>query len=70
MTLLGGVVLVKLVWPCGRTCVTVGAGFEVSGAQGMHSAAHSLLLLPLDQEVKLLAASLAPYLSAHCHVLL
>jgi hypothetical protein len=46
--------------------VTVGAGFEVSYAQAMPNVAHSLLLLPADQDVELWAPS-APRLPGHCH---
>jgi hypothetical protein len=39
--------------------VSVGAGTEVSYAQDTSSVARSLLLLPVDQDVKLSAPSLA-----------
>ena len=35
-------------------------GFEISSAQAMSSVAHSLLLLPSDQDVELSAPSLPP----------
>ena len=47
-----------------RMCITVWVGFEVSYAQAMPSVEHSLLLLPVDQDVELLV----PSLPAHCHV--
>ena len=39
-----------------------GAGFEVSYAQARPSAAHSLLLLPADQDVELSTPFSAPFL--------
>ena len=47
-------------------CVTVGVGFEVSYAEAVPSVAHSLLLLPGDQDVELLAL-LASCQPACCH---
>ena len=44
----------------------MGAGFEVSYAQAMSSVAHSLLLLPVDQAVGILAPP-TPCLPACCH---
>jgi hypothetical protein len=44
-----------------------GVDFEVSYAQAMPSVAHSLLLLSVDQDVKLSAPSLAPSLPGYCH---
>ena len=43
-------------------------GFEVSYAQAMPSVAHSLLLLSVDQDVKLSAPSLALCLSECFHI--
>ena len=43
------------------------AGFQVIYAQAMPTAVHSLLLLPVDQDVEL-SAPPAPCLPAHCHV--
>jgi hypothetical protein len=40
----------------------VGAGFEVSDTQAGPSVAHSLLLLPVDQDVELSAPSPVPCL--------
>ena len=45
-----GVALLEWVWPCWRKCVTIQAGFEVSDIICM---AHSLSLLPVDQDVAL-----------------
>jgi hypothetical protein len=45
-----------------------GGGFEVSYAQVMLSVVHSLLLLPLDQNVELLGPSPAPWLPMFHHV--
>jgi hypothetical protein len=45
----------------------MGAGFVVSYAQAMHSVTHSLLLLPVDQDVDLSAPS-APCLPTPCHL--
>jgi hypothetical protein len=59
VTLLGGVALLEEV--CHR-----GVGFEVSNTQAIPSMTHSLLLLPVEQDVELLAPS-APYLTAPCH---
>jgi hypothetical protein len=57
-----GVVLLE------EVCHYGGRGdFEVFYAQAMPSAAHSLLLLPLDQNVEF-SAPLAPCLSTLCHV--
>ena len=39
-------------WPCWRKFVTVGVGFEVSYAAAIPSVVHSLLLLPVDQDVE------------------
>jgi hypothetical protein len=44
----------------------VGAGFEVCSAQALLSVAHSLLLLPADQDVEPLVPSLASGLPEHC----
>ena len=44
----------------------MGVSFEVSYAQAMPSMAYSLLLLPADQDVELLAPP-APCLPAYCH---
>ena len=44
----------------------MGVGFKVSYAQPIPSVAHSLLLLPADQDVEL-SASPVPYLPACCH---
>jgi hypothetical protein len=45
----------------------MGVGFEVFCAQATPSVAHSLLSLPLDQDVVLLASSPAPCLAAWGH---
>ena len=42
-------------------------GFEISYVQATPSVAHSLLLLPSDQDVEVLALSPAPSLPACCH---
>jgi hypothetical protein len=61
------------VWPHWIRCDLVGgslslveAGFEISYAQATPSVAHTLLLLPGDQEVEFSALP-APCLPAHCH---
>jgi hypothetical protein len=46
----------------------VGVGFEVSYAQDMLSVAHSLSLLPVDQNVELFTPSLVSCLPACYHV--
>lgn len=50
-----------------RKCVTVGTGFGVSYVQATPSVVHSLLLLPVDQDVDLSAPFLVPCLAALCH---
>ena len=57
--------LLEEVWSW-RKCVTVGLGFEVSYTQATPSVAHSPLLLPLDQDIGLLAPP-APCLPGCCH---
>jgi hypothetical protein len=47
---LGGVILLEEVCHCG-------VGFEVSYAQAMSSITHSLLPMPVDQDVELSASS-------------
>ena len=46
----------------------MGTAFEVSYAQAMPSVAHSLLLLPVDQDVELSAPFPALCLLGSCHV--
>ena len=41
-------------------CVTVEAGFEIFCSHAMLSVTHTLLLLPSDQDIELLAPSPAP----------
>jgi hypothetical protein len=43
------------------------AGFEVLNVQAMPSEVHSLLLLPVDQDVELSAPFPAPCLTECCH---
>ena len=62
MALLGGMALLE------EVCDSMEAGFEVLYAQAIPSLAHSLLLLPADQDVELSAPSPAPCLPACCHV--
>jgi hypothetical protein len=45
----------------------VEASFELSYAQATPSVAHSLLMLPVDQDVELLAPSPEPCLPGCCH---
>jgi hypothetical protein len=45
----------------------LGAGFESFSAQAMPSVAHSLILLPADEDVELSVPSPAPCLPACCH---
>ena len=54
-------------WLCWRKCIILGVGFEVSYAQAPGRVAHSLLLLPVDQNVELSAPSLVPCLPGCCH---
>ena len=61
MTVLGNVALLE------EMC-HVWMGFEVSFAQTIPSMAHSLSLVPADQDVELSAPSSAPCLSASLHV--
>ena len=74
MALLVGVVLLEWVWSCWSGCGLVGgsvpllgAGLQVSYAQALSSVAHSLLLLPSDEDVEL-SVPPAPCLPGRCHV--
>ena len=63
-----GVALLEWVWLCWRKCITVEVAFEVIHAQALPSVAHSLLLLPSDQDVELSAPPLALYVPVSCNV--
>lgn len=52
---------------CLRKCVTIGVSFEVTYAQATACMENSFFLLPVYQDVELLAPSSAPCLPGSCH---
>lgn len=58
MVLLEGVASLEYLWPCWRKCITVGSCFEVIYDLAIINVAHSVLLLPKNQDIKLSVTSM------------